>query len=401
MKRKGMFVLIVFILALVFGPGYLLAAPVVVDKWEIHFLNSWTGVGAAYGMLSDHFQKAAVEEINAAGGIAGKPIVMEDCDTAMDPTRAASCMKRAVEKSLIVLGPMNSLDAQVCGPISVKENVMYLPLVAGLEIIEDYRPWAIVLQQSNRRNADFMMNTWIDRNSDIKKVVMMGVPTIAQWKVRGTLQKEYLEKRGIEVLDNIDVAIGAVDVSSVVIRALKLEPDGIVTRLVASDTIRIVSELQKRGFTKKEKIFIDPSADSPALYSMSRETGNILDGTYVGLLEIESNAPSYQKLLEGFRKVKGQEKAHKLMWGDAFYVGTYIIKDAIEKTGVTGDPAKLKEERVKIRDYINSLKNFDSRIWGSISAYPDGSFNVPSYLARIRNNRAVVITSSPDYFKSK
>jgi len=41
-----------------------------------------------------------------------------------------------------------------------------------------------------------------------------------------------------------------------------------------------------------------------------------------------------------------------------YYDVVYAVKEAIEKTGVTGDPGKLKEERLKIRDYIRNLKEF-------------------------------------------
>jgi branched-chain amino acid transport system substrate-binding protein len=370
------------------------------DQWEIPFLNSWTGPGAGYGILCDYFQKEAVSEINAAGGIAGKPLIMQDCDTGMDPTRAASCMKKAIEKSVVILGPMTSLDTQVCAPIAAKEEVMALSVTGGVETIAASRPWAAVVQGSNRKVADFMMNGWVNLNPDMKKVVMLGLPTVAQWKVRGELQKEYLEKRGVKVLDNIDVAAGAVDVASVAIRTLKSEPDGIVLRLMSGDCARVVAELQKRGFKRGERIFIHESADSPELYTMGIEAGNVLENSYVGIFQTECQTPTCQKLLDGLRKQKGQEKATKLMWGDTFYVATYIIKEAIEKTGVKGDPSKLKEERIKIRDYINSMKNFDSRLWGTISAQPDGGFDVPIYLAQIKGGKPVVVYSSRDYFKN-
>jgi hypothetical protein len=35
-----------------------------------------------------------------------------------------------------------------------------------------------------------------------------------------------------------------------------------------------------------------------------------------------------------------------------------MVKEAIEKTGVTGDPAKLAEERKKIADYCRNIKDF-------------------------------------------
>lgn len=392
-------VVAIALFAVILGSG-LFSTVSASDNWEIPFLNTWTGVAAGYGVLCDYFQKEAVLEINAAGGIAGKPLVMRDFDTGMDPTRAASAMKKAIENSVVVLGPMTSLDTQVCAPIAAKEGIMALSVTGGVETIAASRPWAAVVQLSNRKAADFMMNAWVDRNPDMKKVVMLGLPTVAQWKVRGELQKEYLEKRGIKVLDNIDVAAGAVDVSTVAIRALKSEPDGIVLRLMSGDCSRVVAELQKRGFKKSEKIFIHESADSPELYSMGIEAGNVLENSYVGVFQTDCQSSICQKLLDGLRKRKGQEKATKLMWGDSFYVATYIIKEAIEKTGVKGDPSKLKEERIKIRDYINSMKNFDSRVWGPISALPDGGFDVPIYLAQVKGGRPVVVYSSKDYFKN-
>ena len=41
-----------------------------------------------------------------------------------------------------------------------------------------------------------------------------------------------------------------------------------------------------------------------------------------------------------------------------YYDALFMIKEAIEKTGVTGDPSKLKEERKKIADYCANVKNF-------------------------------------------
>jgi branched-chain amino acid transport system substrate-binding protein len=402
MRPRQIVFLMMAALALTLHNGLLYAgseSKVVVDKWEIPFINCMTGPAAGIGAISDYFQKAAVEEINAAGGIAGKPIVIQDCDTAMDPTRAASCMKRAVEKSLVALGPMASLDAQVCAPIAAKNKVMCLPVAGGWEIIKDSRPWAVVLIPPHKTKAEFDMNSWIDRNSGIKKVVMLGVPNIPQWKFSGVMQAEVLEKRGIKVLDNIDVAPGAVDVSAVSIRALKSKPDGIVIRLYAADTVRVVSELQKRGFANKERIWIHASADVPELFEMSGEKGNVMDGVYIGTYSMPIDAPEYQKLLDGFRKLKGQGKATKLMFADSHYVSTMIVKDAIEKNGITGDPAKLEAERVKIRDFINTLKDYNSKIWGPISALPDGSFSRPLCLAQIKNNKPTLAASSKDYFK--
>lgn len=373
------------------------SANVVVKQWDIPFINPLTGPAAGYGILFGWFTDQVMKDINASGGIAGKPMVIEQLDEAMDPARAASCMKKAATDNLVVLGPMTSLSTRVAMPIAKGAGIMCLTIGIGPAFIRDGRPWIASLARPIQFRAEFDMNAWLDRNPEIKKVVLLGLPTIAEWVDLGKAHQQALEKRGVEVLENIDVAQGAVDVSSIIVRALKLKPDGIVTRLMSADTVRVVRELQKRGFTNTKHIFIHESADSPELYSMAAEANNALDECYMGAYTAPpqpNSPPLVKRLLEEFRKLKGQEKASKLMWGESYYVAAYIVKEAIEKTGVTGDPAKLKEERIKIRDYINSLKSFDSPLWGPISAHEDGSFTVPIFFTQIQDNKTVPITST-------
>ena len=49
-----------------------------------------------------------------------------------------------------------------------------------------------------------------------------------------------------------------------------------------------------------------------------------------------------------------------------------MIKRAIEDTGITGDPKKLAEERIKIRDYCNDIVKFEGLQfdWTNKGGYP-------------------------------
>lgn len=396
MKKLAVFSLSVML-------GFLLALPsgaeVKVDKWEIPFLSAWTGPAAGYGKLVEFFTQAAVDDINAGGGIAGKPLVLRNCDTAMDPTRAASCMKKAAGKSLIILGPMTSLSTQVCAPIAAQQKVMAIPATGGAETIKNARPWAVVALPTNKFRAEFTMKVWIDRNPDIKSVVMLNFPGVAQWKKLVELRREALAQLGVKTLEVIDVQAGAVDISSVVIRALKAKPDGIITSLWPADTVRIVKELEKRGFKNKAAIYNNQTVDTPELYTLSAEAGGIMNGTYIGTFNVALDNPNYQRLLAKFRKIKGQENAPALMWGECFYIATYLIKDAIEGSGVTGDPTRLVEERLKIRDYVNSMKDFDTRFRGKMSVLKDGSMTLQVYVGQVKENKLVIFANSDTYKK--
>jgi len=368
---------------------------VAVDRWTIPFINAVTGPAAGLGIPLDWCQDQAVNDINSAGGIAGKPLVIEKCDEAMDPTRAASCMKKAATGGLVVMGPMTSLSIRVAQPIAKSAEVMMLVAYISPEFIQDGRPWIVSLSRNLEYRAEFDMSNWVQRNPEMKKVVIFQLPIIAEWRDLVKAHKKSLEKRGVQVLDVIDVAQGSLDVSSAVVRALKLNPDGIDTVLWASDTVRVIRELGNRGFKDTKRIFIHQSADLSELYTMAAEANNALDGCYMGAFAITPTTPVGKRLFEGYRKLKGQENARKIAWaGEGYYIATYLIKEAIEMTGVTGDPGKLKQERTMIRDYLNSVKDYDAPMWGRISSIEGGGFTIPLYFTQIENSKPVPITST-------
>jgi len=68
-----------------------------------------------------------------------------------------------------------------------------------------------------------------------------------------------------------------------------------------------------------------------------------------------------------------------------FYDVVYLTKMAIEATGVTGDPAKLAEERLRLRDYMRNLKDFPGVQFDFSIA--SGIARTPSFLFRIEEGQ--------------
>ena len=67
-----------------------------------------------------------------------------------------------------------------------------------------------------------------------------------------------------------------------------------------------------------------------------------------------------------------------------------MIKEAIEKTGVTGDPKKLKEERKMIADYCANVKGFQGIMfdWDMKDGVPT---NKPTYIFEIQGGKKVLV----------
>lgn len=66
------------------------------------------------------------------------------------------------------------------------------------------------------------------------------------------------------------------------------------------------------------------------------------------------------------------------------YDELYLIKRAFEDLKITGDPAKLTEERIAIRDYLNNCRDFDG-IFGKVD-FIDGIRQNPTFLFKIEDN---------------
>ncbi len=79
---------------------------VVVDQWEIPFLNCLTGPIASIGAYMSWSAHKAADEINQKGGVKGKPIKIVDLDTGLSPEKAVEQMAKIVNKSLVALGPV-------------------------------------------------------------------------------------------------------------------------------------------------------------------------------------------------------------------------------------------------------------------------------------------------------
>ena len=70
---------------------------VVVKEWYIPTIHYLTGPMAGIGADRKWLEERLWAEINASGGIAGKPLVSDICDSALDPTKSAACMAKAID----------------------------------------------------------------------------------------------------------------------------------------------------------------------------------------------------------------------------------------------------------------------------------------------------------------
>jgi branched-chain amino acid transport system substrate-binding protein len=107
-------------------------APVVIGA-----LTSLTGPFTPYGVQALAGMQLAVDEVNAAGGVDGRPVELVDVDDRNDPDRAATELERMVEQDGVVAvgGVISSSVGVVTAEVAEDLGVPLLVVKAGSEAV--------------------------------------------------------------------------------------------------------------------------------------------------------------------------------------------------------------------------------------------------------------------------
>jgi branched-chain amino acid transport system substrate-binding protein len=360
-----------------------------VKEWKVPFLAFLSGPYAGFGKQIKWAADDAAGEINAAGGVAGKPIVIEYHDTALDPSKAAAEMSKVVNDSLIIFGPIAATETKAAMPLVVREKAFAMAIACGTDVNLEFQPYTVHFIGHYDETIGPPMRGWIKRNTGMKTVVQFVWPLDPTWVDIANAQRRAMEGEGLKVLPDVEVSEG-VDMASVVVRAMSENPDGFVITVGPVEAGKIIKELDKRGVKDKSRIMIFATAHDPALFEIA---GEYVKGAYHwNEINMWSDSPRWKALFARYREAF-PEFPSPTIGVPLFYDMVYMAKAAIENTGVTGDPAKLAEERDKVRNYCRNLKDFPG-VLGNFDVI-DGIANPPSLLLQMTEKEAILVELYP------
>jgi branched-chain amino acid transport system substrate-binding protein len=386
-KISGFFRISIFIIGILFITTMNISGQdVLVEEWKIPFLNTVTGPIASIGEYMSWSANRAAEEINAAGGVRGKPITIEIIDTGVNKEKAMEEMAKLIDWALVVMGPVPEACIMAAVPIAVEAGLFSMVSSTSYEYAVEYFPWTLSWYPITEEKLPPITAAWAELHPDMKTVVQF-VENWAAWPPMAEAHAIGLESAGVEILRQVDVPTDAIMFDSLVLRALAQKPDGIVLTCNSEKAAKIIVELVKRGWEDKSKILVFSSADDTALYTTG---GEYLEGISIyNYIDLNLNDSRWQSFREAYKKDHNGIEPASLSTN--YYDSVYMIKEAIENTDITGDPNILKEERIKIRDYCRNVKGFKGiqLTWDMTDGVPTGK---GTFLFEIKNGEKVFLT---------
>ena len=350
-------------------------------EWTIPFLNSLTGAIASIGEYLEWGAERAAKEINDAGGIKGKPVKIVGVDTALDPQKGSTEMARLVKDTLVALGPVPEPVIMAAMPIAVENGMPSLTATTSLEYAEKFFPWTVSWFPSTQDRLAPLVAAWAKQFPDMKQVLQF-VENYGPWPGMADAHAAGITGLGIKMLDKVEVPSDAVTFGPLGVKALNEKPDGIVFVCKPASAAKLIKELKSRGWKNMDHLLLFSSADAPDLYTTG---GKDLNGAEIyNYINPNLDNPRWNAFKQAYADAHKGEQPPSLSTN--YYDAVYMIKDAIEKTGVTGSPSKLKAERKMIADYLQNVKAFHGIMfdWDMKDGVPT---NKPTFIFKVQDGQ--------------
>ena len=310
------------------------------DPIKVGVVTPLSGSYAPIGKQVRWGAELAVKEINAAGGVNGRPFELLFEDEEANPPIAVRKSEKLLQQDKVdfLTGTVNSGSTLAVGQLAERNDrilvttVSYAPSITGAQCNANvFRVNANAFMQSNA------LTNWLAKNVPGKRYFFIGPDYEMGRSTISEFQKDVVRLGGNDTGSTFP-PLGAKDFSSYIGQIRAARPDVIMTATAGNDTVRLLTTLKEYG------ILTDKLTLAGAAGAVTQENIAAMGGAGDGFLSAagystDIDTPTNRKFLEAFRK---DFKTDPDLFGADTYSLFFLFKQAIEKAGGTKDTAKLR-----------------------------------------------------------
>jgi urea transport system substrate-binding protein len=335
------------------------------DELRIGFLTAFTGLETILGETQFNCYKLAADEINAAGGVAGRKIVTIKEDDATDSQKTIDkANKLALQDQVVaVIGLITSLEKEAALSVLPKQKtpLFYTTYYEGSYLnAKSCDPNYVGMGQVPNQQIDPLV-PWLSENVG-KTYYIVGSDYI--WP-RATSERlrQLVDGAGGTIVGEQYFPFGTTDFSKVFRDLQTKKPDICWAPLAGADFMTFLNQYDQ--FSAKPQLVSIGMDDVFARENPGVGTGSIASQSYF----MSIDTPANKKFLKSYQRAYGAGKPVNAI-GEAAYNSLWLMKAAIEKAKGSVDPA----------DWVPALSQV--------------SFEAPSGLVRIDRATQHAITEA-------
>ena len=337
MKRKtwmGVSLVLGLVLLLAAGPAGAAGPPI---KIGAMFISS--GKVGGYGIHGCQAIKLAVEEINAAGGILGRPLAAVCADTKLKKDVALGLAKKFVEQDKVdfLMGPTSSGLAMALSQFS-KENKKILVLTqAAADALTGVKFHPYVFSTLSNAMMHARSGAILMAAQPYKRYMVIGPDYNyghSSWKMFKDKLKEL--RPDVEIVGELFPKFLSKDYTEYIKKIQEAKPDAVWSPLWGGDAVTFIKQALPTGLFKKVKFAFPCAGALEVLVPMGKD---MPEGVFVSSRYFfpSPNSSLNKGFVQTYRKKFNEYPDY--MAGET-YAGVYFLKAAVERAGST-DPQKI------------------------------------------------------------
>ena len=344
-------VLIALLAAIVcLAPTHASAAKATGEPYRIGIILPMTGRAADYGADFNAGAVLAMEEINAAGGVNGRPIELVLADSKASPKEVVSEFKRLVEVEKVpaiistmthVIVPQFPLSRETNTPMITVGAITPEIRTAGPTVFSNY-PLA---DDEERLIAEYAYKTLGMRKAAV-------IYENSAWgKTLADIFSAEFKKLGGEILAEEISEKGGRDFRSQLTRIRATDPPLLVAYAYYGELGLIVRQAEELGLKTQ---FM--SMGAPQNQAFAEIAGSAANGFISGSPRWDDNAPQVKEFIARYKKRYGKEPD---LYGPYFYDAVRLFAAAIEKGGYSKEGIRTGLKSLGDFPGVNGTMNFE------------------------------------------
>ncbi|MDA9434988.1 branched-chain amino acid ABC transporter substrate-binding protein [Bradyrhizobium sp. CCBAU 51627] len=314
------------LIGLAFGASVALSTAAFADDLTIAVAGPMTGTESAFGRQMKNGADLAVADINAAGGVAGKKLVLDAEDDACDPKQARSVAEKiASAKIPFVAGHFCSSSSIPASEAYADGNVLQITPASTNPLFTERKLWNVARVCGRDDQQGLIAAQYIAKNFKGKNIAILNDKT-TYGKGLADETKKALNKAGITEKLNESYNKGDKDFNAIVSRLKKENIDLVYVGGYHQEAGLILRQMRDQGMKT-----ILMSGDALADKEYASITGPAGEGTLFTFGPDPRNKPSAKKIVEAF-KAKGIDPEGYTLYT---YAAMQVWSQAVKKAGTT------------------------------------------------------------------
>lgn len=335
MKTRGSVAAVVAVVALAAaGPGNVTTVAAQ-DPILVGASVSQTGRLAVTATYVYQAYQLWVEDVNARGGLLGRPLALKVYDDKSDPGTGAKLYEKLIvdDRADLVVGPYSTPVTAAVSTVTEKyRKTMVAPMAAGDAVWK--RGYRYVIQTLTPSSTYFVgmvdlaaerglkTMAWLAEDSEALKVAMPPVADLAQ-------------KKGIKVVHGEYFPRGTTDLSGILTRIKALRADVLVCGCYEPESVLSVRQSKELDYSPK-LLFAGHGAAVPEFYkALGKDAEFVLASDH---WDPRMKTPGNAEFVARFAKKYGREPNYHAA---GTYGGMQVLEAAVKKAG------SLDQDRIR------------------------------------------------------